>query len=113
VVKFLIVVKSQNPMDVNTAINVGQRLKVLGADDVRMVFLGPGINALSRKSETSQIVSKAAEDLRKARVKVLACQMAMANFNVTKEDLVHYDDIVKGAEVILDHANKGYQILTF
>jgi hypothetical protein len=39
--------------------------------------------------------------------------MAMANFNVTKEDLVHYDDLVKGAEVILDHANKGYQILTF
>jgi Uncharacterized protein conserved in archaea len=113
VVKFLIVVKSQNPMDREHGDKRGAEAQGLGADDVRMVFLGPGINALSRKSETSQIVSKAAEDLKKAGVKVLACQMAMANFNVTKEDLVHYDDLVKGAEVILDHANKGYQILTF
>ncbi len=111
--KFLIVVKSQNPLDVNTAINMAQRLKGVGAEDVKMVFVGPGVTALSRKSETSQIISKAAENLNKAGVKVLACQMAMSNFNVTKEELVHYDDLVYGVEAVLDHANKGYHILTF
>jgi hypothetical protein len=113
VAKFLIVVKSQNPMDVNTALNVGQRLKVLGAEDVKIVFLGPGINALSKKSEASQIVLKATDGLKQAGVKVLACEMAMANFNVKKEDLVYYDETAKGAEVILNYANQGYQVLTF
>ncbi|BAB66924.1 DsrE family protein [Sulfurisphaera tokodaii] len=111
--KFLLVVKSQDQLNVNTAVNVAQGLKMMGAEDVKMVFLGPGITALNKKNDISQIVSKASENLRKMSIKVYACEMAMKNYNVNKDDLIFFDEISRGADVIVKFANEGYTILTF
>ncbi|BFH72268.1 DsrE family protein [Sulfurisphaera javensis] len=111
--KFLLVVKSQDQLNVNTAVNVAQGLKMMGADDVKMVFLGPGITALNKKNDVSQIVNKAQENLKKMNITVYACEMAMKNYNVNKEDLIYFNEISKGADVIVKFANEGYQILTF
>lgn len=111
--KFLIVVKSQDQLNVNTAVNVAQGLKMMGAQDVKMVFLGPGITALSKKNNVSEIVSKASENLKKMNITVYACEMAMKNYNVNKEDLVYVDEISRGADVIVKFADNGYTVLTF
>jgi len=130
--KFLIVVKSQDQLNVNTAVNVAQGLKMMGAQDVKMVFLGPGITALSKKNEDvkmvflgpgitalskkndiSSIVSKASENLKKMGITVYACEMAMKNYNVNKDDLVYVDEISRGADVIVKFADSGYIVLTF
>ncbi|MBP1358092.1 MAG: DsrE family protein [Sulfolobus sp.] len=111
--KFLLVVKSQDQLNVNTAVNVAQGLKMMGAEDVKIVFLGPGINALSKKNELSQIVVKASQNLKNSQIKVYACEMAMKNYNVSKDELVYFDEISRGADVIVKFANEGYNILTF
>ncbi|BCU70361.1 DsrE family protein [Stygiolobus caldivivus] len=111
--KFLLVVKSQDQLNVNTAVNVAQGLKMMGAKDVKMVFLGPGINALSKKSEISNVVSKASENLTKMGITVYACEMAMKNYNVSKEDLVYVNEVSRGADVIVKFVDDGYTVLTF
>ncbi len=111
--KFLLVVKSQDQLNVNTAVNVANGLKTMGAEDVKMVFLGPGITALDRKSKLSEIVNKNVDALKKNSVKVYACEMAMKNYNVSKEELVYTDEVSRGADVIVKLANEGYTILTF
>ncbi|MCG3109473.1 hypothetical protein L3N51_01765 [Metallosphaera sp. J1] len=111
--KFLLVVKSQDQPNVNTAVNVANGLRMMGAEDVRVVFLGPGITALDKKGKLSEIVSKNLDALRKNSVKVYACEMAMKNYNVSREELVHADEISRGADVIVKFANEGYTILTF
>ncbi|MFP3346542.1 MAG: DsrE family protein [Sulfolobaceae archaeon] len=111
--KFLLVVKSQDQLNVNTAVNVAQGLKMMGAQDVKIVFLGPGITALSKKNNVSEIVSKASENLKKMNITVYACEMAMKNYNVSKEDLVYVNEISRGADVIVKFADNGYTVLTF
>ncbi|MFP3065591.1 MAG: DsrE family protein [Sulfolobus sp.] len=111
--KFLIVVKSQDQLNVNTAVNVAQGLKMMGAQDVKMVFLGPGITALSKKNDISSIVSKASDNLKKMGITVYACEMAMKNYNVNKDDLVYVDEISRGADVIVKFADSGYIVITF
>lgn len=111
--KFLIVVKSQDQLNVNTAINVANGLKMMGAEDVKMVFLGPGITALNKKNQLAEIIQKNIDGLKKNSIKVYACEMAMKNYNVNKEDLVYFDEISRGADVIVKLANEGYTILTF
>ncbi len=112
--KFLLVVKSQDQLNVNTAVNVALGLKMMGAEDVKMVFLGPGINALNKNNtELSNIVQKNSTPLKQSNIKVYACQMAMTNYNVKQQDLIYYDEISRGADVIVKFANEGYTILTF
>lgn len=111
--KFLIVVKSNDQLNVNTAVNVAQGLKMMGAQDVKMVFLGPGITALSKTNSVSEIVKKASENLKKSGITVYACEMAMKNYNVNREDLVYVDEVSRGADVIVKFADQGYQVLTF
>ena len=111
--KFLLVVKSNDQLNVNTAVNVAQGLKMMGAQDVKMVFLGPGITALSKKNDVSNIVAKASENLNKMGITVYACEMAMKNYNVSKEDLVYVNEISKGADIIVKYADSGYIVLTF
>lgn len=90
--KFLLVVKSQDQLNINTAVNVALGLKMMGAEDVKIVFLGPGITALDKNnSSVAEIVQKNSQNLKQSNIRVYACQMAMANYNVKQENLVYYD----------------------
>lgn len=111
--KFLVVVKSQDVGNTNTALNVAQGLRRMGASDAKVIFLGPGVKAVDRSSESHTVVEKNRENMRSSGIEVMACEMAMKNFSVTSENLVGVDKIVKGAEVIVKYADEGYQIITF
>ncbi|BFI73825.1 hypothetical protein YN1_8120 [Nanoarchaeota archaeon] len=111
--KFLVVIKSEDSLNVGTGLNVSQALKNLGAEDVKIVFLGPGIRVLTKNNQLSNLILNAKDNLNKLGVKVFACETAMKNYNISKEDLVYVDEISKGAEIILEHADRGYTILTF
>ncbi|MCH4815885.1 MAG: hypothetical protein QXY87_12325 [Saccharolobus sp.] len=43
--KFLIVIKSQDELNVNTAVNVANGLKMMGAEDVKNCIFRPSYNS--------------------------------------------------------------------
>lgn len=69
--RFPIDVRSQYELNVNTAINVANGLKM--TEDVKIVFLVSSITILDIENRLSEIVKKSAEPLKKNSVKVFKC----------------------------------------
>nr|WP_048052829.1 hypothetical protein [Sulfolobus islandicus] len=63
--RFPIHVRFQYELNVNTAINVANRLKMNEAEDVKIVFLVSSITILDIENRLSEIVKKSAEPLKK------------------------------------------------
>lgn len=86
----------------------------MGAKSVTLLFIGSSIETLNKFDPRSLIVGNKIEELKKARVKIMACPVAMGYYHVAESDLIYYDsDKVPGGKVIADANKEGNTILTF
>ncbi len=110
---YLFVLISENDstrIDESTILAMG--LPKMGAKSSTLLFIGSAIQALDKKDPRSLIISKKLNDLKAAGVKIIACPVAMAYYNVEKEDLIYYDDIIPGGKVIAEANKAGDAVLT-
>jgi len=86
----------------------------MDAKSVTLLFIGSSIETLNKYDPRSLIIKNKLDEIKKAKVKVMACPVAMAYYHITEEELLYYDcDKIPGGKVISDAAKEGNTILTF
>ena len=86
----------------------------MGATSVTLLFIGSSIETLNKYDPRSLIISIKIEELKKAKIKIMACPVAMEYYHITESDLLYYDcDKIPGGKVIADANKAGHTILTF
>ncbi|MUN29147.1 DsrE family protein [Sulfuracidifex metallicus] len=98
--------------------NVGMASKIKEADPdiyIEMIFLTPAVEALNKKQVMFKPILEAIKEARKRGVKVIACEVAMKNVGLDKEDIE--DGLVDefapvGGIYVLNRIKEGYETLT-
>ncbi|MEM0139751.1 MAG: DsrE family protein [Ferroplasma sp.] len=86
----------------------------MGAKSVTLLFIGSSIETLNKYDPRSLIIKSKIEEIKKAKIKVMACPVAMEYYHITEEELFYYDcDKIPGGKVIADANKAGHTILTF
>lgn len=86
----------------------------MGAKSVTLLFIGSSIETLNKYDPRSLVVKNKLDEIKKAKVKVMACPVAMEYYHITEENLLYYDcDKIPGGKVIADANKAGHTILTF
>ncbi|BBL45558.1 DsrE/DsrF-like family protein [Nanobdella aerobiophila] len=111
-VKFLIVLKSSDHLDIKTGLNIAINLKINGAEDVKVLYLGPAISFLTKKLENEQF-NEQINKIKNNNIKLYACQKSMENYGISKDNLIYVDEVNIGSKLMLDYSEKEYKILIF
>ncbi|ARM75043.1 hypothetical protein B6F84_02700 [Acidianus manzaensis] len=98
--------------------NIGMAGKIKSADPnitVEMIFLTPAVEALNKKQVIFRPIIDTINDAKKVGVKVVACEVAMKNVGLDKEDIE--DGLVDeyapiGGIYVLNKIKEGYEVLT-
>ncbi|BBG25185.1 hypothetical protein IC006_2520 [Sulfuracidifex tepidarius] len=98
--------------------NVGMASKIKEADPniyVEMIFLTPAVEALNKKQAMFKPILDSIRKAKKRGVKVIACEVAMKNVGLDKDDLEEglVDEFAPvGGIYVLNRIKEGYETLT-
>lgn len=98
--------------------NIGMAAKIKSADPeitVEMIFLTPAVESLNKKQVIFKPILETVKEAKKVGVKVIACEVAMKNVGLDKEDIEEnlVDEFAPiGGIYVLNKIKEGYEILT-
>jgi Uncharacterized protein conserved in archaea len=98
--------------------NIGMATKMKTADPqltVELIFLTPAVETLNKRQVMFKPVLEAIKEAKKAGIKIVACEVAMANVGLQKENIEYglVDEFAPvGGLYVLEKIKEGYEVLT-